>query len=250
MKFLQNAVLAALKRVQLFIDAYAAVLAALLDLTAARKCLDAVVASFNDHAYNQDATDRGVKGETAKQYQLRVRLRGERMEPIALIARKNLRSTPEFVALQMPKPTVRGEAFLASATAVADAAAIHKDIFIAHGMPKPFSTISRRPSPRWCSADSPASRPDRGSTGCTGDRGRGCLARDTGSNHSNHAARRGGLTRVLCGRWPVVRYRPPATHNEDLSKEGRGTHEPISPGTRRPARAARAHPASPPPSPI
>jgi hypothetical protein len=60
------------------------------------------------------------------------------MEPIALIARKNLRSTPEFAALQMPKPRVRGEAFLASATAMADAAAIHKDTFIAHGMPPAF----------------------------------------------------------------------------------------------------------------
>jgi hypothetical protein len=79
-----------------------------------------------------------VKGETAKQHQLREKLRGERMEPIALIARKNLRTTPEFAALQMPKPSVRGEAFLASASAMADAAAIHKDTFIAHGMPAAF----------------------------------------------------------------------------------------------------------------
>jgi hypothetical protein len=96
LRFLQNAVLAALKRVQLFLDQYAAVLAAIIDLSAARKRLDAVVASFSDHAYNQDANDRGVKGETAKQRQLREKLRGERMEPIALIARKNLRTTPQF----------------------------------------------------------------------------------------------------------------------------------------------------------
>jgi hypothetical protein len=42
MRFLQNAVLAALKRVQLFLDQYAAVLATLIDLTAARKRLDDV----------------------------------------------------------------------------------------------------------------------------------------------------------------------------------------------------------------
>ena len=60
------------------------------------------------------------------------------MEPIALIARKNLRTTPEFAALQMPKPTVRGDAFLASARAMADAAAVHTDTFIAHGMPAAF----------------------------------------------------------------------------------------------------------------
>jgi hypothetical protein len=138
MRFLQNAVLAALKRVQLFLGEYAAVLAAIVDLTAARKRLDAVVASFSDHAYNQDANDRGVKGETAKQHQLRVKLRGERMQPIALIARKNLRTTPEFAALQMPKPRVRGEAFIVSANAMADAAVIHKDTLIEQGMPPAF----------------------------------------------------------------------------------------------------------------
>jgi len=37
MRFLQNAVLAALKRVQLFLDDNVAVLAAIVDLTAARK---------------------------------------------------------------------------------------------------------------------------------------------------------------------------------------------------------------------
>jgi hypothetical protein len=138
MRFLQNAVLAALKRVQLFLDDNAAVLAAIVDLTAARKRLDAVVASFTDHAYNQDAGSRGAKGETAKQRQLRLTLRAQQMDPIALIARKNLRTTPEFAALQMPKPTVSGEAFIASAKAMADAAAIHKDTFIEHGLPSTF----------------------------------------------------------------------------------------------------------------
>ena len=138
MRFLQNAVLAALKRVQLFLDEYAAVLAATVDLTAARKRLDAVVSSFTEHAYDQDAGDRGAKGETAKQRQLRVKLRGERMAPVALIARKNLRTTPEFAALQMPKLKVSGQAFIASAKAMADAATIHKDIFIEHGLPSAF----------------------------------------------------------------------------------------------------------------
>ena len=40
----------ALTGVQLFLDEYAAVLAAIVDLTAARKRLAAVVASFSDHA--------------------------------------------------------------------------------------------------------------------------------------------------------------------------------------------------------
>jgi len=138
MRFLQNAVLAALKRVQAFLDEYAAVLAALVDLTAARKRLDDVVASFSDHAYQQDAGNRGAKGETAKQRQLRLSLRSQQMDPIALIARKNLRSTPEFAALQMPKSSVVGEGFIASARAMADAATVHKDTFVEHGLPATF----------------------------------------------------------------------------------------------------------------
>src|SRR5438270_11500302 len=138
MRFLQNAVLAALKRVQLFLDQYAAILANLVDLTAARKRLDDVVASFADHAYNQDTGDRGAKGETAKQRQLRVKLRSQQMEPIALIARKNLRTTPEFASLQMPKPSVAGEGFIASAKAMADAATVHKDTFTEHGLSSTF----------------------------------------------------------------------------------------------------------------
>jgi len=43
-----------------------------------------------------------------------VQLRGQQMEPIAFIARKNLRTTPEFAALQMSTPAVSGEAFIAS----------------------------------------------------------------------------------------------------------------------------------------
>ena len=138
MRFLQNAVLAALKRVQLFLDEYGAVLAALVDLTTARKRLDDVVASFADHAYNQDAGNRGALGESAKQRQFRMNLRAKQMNPIALIARKNLRTTPEFAALQMPKPTVSGQALIASAKAMADAATVHKDTFVEHGLPSTF----------------------------------------------------------------------------------------------------------------
>lgn len=138
MRFLQNAVLAALKRVQLFLDDNAAVLAAIVDLAAARKRLDAVIASFSSHAYDQEANDRGAKGETAKQRKLRVQVRSQQMQPIALIARKNLRTTPQFAALQMPKSTVTGEAFIASGNAMADAATIHKDTFIEHGLPPTF----------------------------------------------------------------------------------------------------------------
>ena len=109
-----------------------------VDFTAARKRLDEVLTSFSGHALDQDVGDRGAKGETARQRQLRFKLRTELMEPIAVIARHNLRSVPEFKALQMPKQEVRGQAFIASASGMADAAAIHKDTLVGHGLPPTF----------------------------------------------------------------------------------------------------------------
>jgi len=133
----QNAVLEALLRALQFLIENAALLTG-VDFTAARQRLDAVIASFNTHAFDQDVGVRVAKGETSKQRQLRVKLRKEQMEPIALIARRNLRSTPEFAALQMPKPTVKGQAFLASANGMADAATIHHDTLVTHGLPATF----------------------------------------------------------------------------------------------------------------
>jgi hypothetical protein len=133
----QNAVLDALQRTQRFLDENSALLTG-VDLTAARKRLDDVVTSFSGHAFDQDVGGRVAKGETAKQHALRLKLRVEQMEPIAIIARHNLRSTPEFKALQMPKPSVRGQAFIASAKGMADAATVHKDTLVGHGLQPTF----------------------------------------------------------------------------------------------------------------
>lgn len=133
----QNAVLDALQRAQRFFDENGVLFAA-VDLAAARKRLDDVVASFVTHAFDQDAGLRSAKGETAKQRQLRVKLRRQQMRPIAVVARRNLQNTPEFVALQLPKPTLTGQAFVASAKGMADAAAMHKDTLLANGLPSTF----------------------------------------------------------------------------------------------------------------
>ncbi|HEY2851994.1 MAG TPA: hypothetical protein VGJ18_04065 [Gemmatimonadaceae bacterium] len=138
MRFLQNAVFSALLRVQRFFGEYAAALTGDVDFTAARKRLDDVIASFTTHAVEQNATDRDTKGESAKQQQLRVQLSTDVMRPIAEIARRNLRTTPEFKALQMPKRRIGGPAFVASANGMAEAATIHKDTLIERGLPADF----------------------------------------------------------------------------------------------------------------
>jgi hypothetical protein len=134
----QNAVLGALKRAHRFLEENAALLALLLDLSGALRRLAKVLASFTAHAFDQDVGERGEKGETAKQRQLRLSLRRHQMEPIAIIARGNLRIVPEFAALQMPKQWVRGQAFLASAKGMIEAATIHHDILIEQGLSSNF----------------------------------------------------------------------------------------------------------------
>jgi hypothetical protein len=138
MRISQNAVLEALRRAQVFLEENAALLAALLDLSGALRRLAKVLASFREHAFDQDAGDRGEKGETAKQRQLRLSLRRHQMEPIAVIARGNLRSVPEFAALQMPKQWVRGYAFIASANGMVGAAEIHRETLIDQGLSSNF----------------------------------------------------------------------------------------------------------------
>ena len=133
----QNAVLSALERAQPFLEANAAQLTG-VDLTTARRRLDDVIASFTTHAVDQNANDRDVKGESAKQQQLRLTLASDVMRPIAEIARRNLRSVPEFKALQMPRQTVTGPAFIAGAEGMEKAATIHKDTLIERGLPSDF----------------------------------------------------------------------------------------------------------------
>jgi hypothetical protein len=134
---IQDALSDALTGAQGFLDENEAQLTG-VDFTAARKRLDEVAASLTSHAFDQDVGVRGALAETAKQRQLRIKLRQEQMDPVALIARRNLRAVPEFTALQMPKSTLRGQGFLASARGMANAASVHKDTLIGHGLPATF----------------------------------------------------------------------------------------------------------------
>lgn len=69
----EDALFDALLRAKPFLDENAALLTG-ADLTAARKRLDDVIASFSANAADQNVGERGAKGETAKQQQLGLRL--------------------------------------------------------------------------------------------------------------------------------------------------------------------------------
>lgn len=133
----QNAVLSALLRAQGFLGDNEAQTNS-IDLTGARRRLDAIIASFTTHAVGQSANDRDVKGEIAKQHQLRLMLATDVMRPIAEIARRDLRTVPEFKALRMSRQRATGPAYVASAKGMAEAAAKHKDTLVERGMPADF----------------------------------------------------------------------------------------------------------------
>lgn len=133
----QNAVFSALQRADGFLDENTTALTGIVDLTTARKRLEDVIVSFTTHAVDQNANDRDTKGESAKQQQLRLFLTTDVMRPIAEIARRNLRTTPEFTSLRMPHNVV-GPAFLASAKGMAEAATIHQATLIERGLPADF----------------------------------------------------------------------------------------------------------------
>ena len=138
MQTVQNAVFSALQRAKGFIEENLGALTSAVDFTAARRRLEEIVVSFTTHAVDQNTNDRGVKGESAKQQQLRVTLTADVMRPIAEVARRNLRTTPEFKALQMPRHAITGPAFAASAQGMAEAAMIHKETLIDRGLPADF----------------------------------------------------------------------------------------------------------------
>jgi hypothetical protein len=139
MKNRESAVTEALQRAKLFLLQYRERLEAdHAEFARALQKLEEVLDSLMAFGVDQDTGYRGAAGETAKQRRLRLDLRTEWLKPIAAIARRNLRPVPEFDALQMPKASLRGQAFTASARGMAAAAAAHRDALVGYGLPETF----------------------------------------------------------------------------------------------------------------
>ena len=128
----------ALRRAGCYLDETAGLLLGAVDFTGARRWLDELLTILTEQSTEQDTAHRGARGGTARLHQLREKLRKEHMEPIAAIAQLTLWDVPEFVALRAPNAHVRASEFLASARAMARAAAIHKEAFVNRGLPPTF----------------------------------------------------------------------------------------------------------------
>ncbi|HEY4130929.1 MAG TPA: hypothetical protein VGM50_09950 [Gemmatimonadaceae bacterium] len=132
MRYQQNAVLGALRHAQTFFDENPTAVAGLS--ATARNELDRVTDAFSKEAVNQDAGLRGTEGEVSRGRSLRTALRAKHMAPIAEVAKYKLQSMPEFSSLTLPSVNISEESLVASATSMADAAAVHAQTFIDSGL--------------------------------------------------------------------------------------------------------------------
>jgi hypothetical protein len=120
----------------MFLDAQAAVVGPAV--AASRRNLDDVVTQLTAFAAAQASGNINSRGETAKQRTLRRALRRDHMRPIAEVAKQQLRDVPEFHALVMPADGTTSAQLVARATAMADAAQVHEQVFTEVGMPEEF----------------------------------------------------------------------------------------------------------------
>jgi hypothetical protein len=137
MHVLQEFILEALRRVQRFLEDNTPLLDA-VNQSEARKRLDETVTQMGSHAVDQVAGRRSAVGETAKQRAMRLALRNNYMEPIAVIAGQKLREQPEFTVLRLPPWNVKGARLTAAATDMANAAEKYTDLFVQAGLPTDF----------------------------------------------------------------------------------------------------------------
>ncbi|HEY4303507.1 MAG TPA: hypothetical protein VGM82_03525 [Gemmatimonadaceae bacterium] len=136
MRYKQNAVLTSLRRVQQFFDDNTQGLSALNP--AARKELDDLVVQLTTLSAAQESSRRSSKGETSRSRALRVALLQYHMVPISQVAKLKLPAVPEFSALSQPPRDLSTEGLVSAATAMADAATLHLQIFIASGLATTF----------------------------------------------------------------------------------------------------------------
>jgi hypothetical protein len=141
MKKAQSNVVETLRQMGTFADANVGILGP--GIAASRRNVGDVVSQLTAYAVSQESGKIASRGATARQQVLRAALRMDHMRAIAGIARLKLRDVPEFHALVMPPKNASSAQLVASATAMADAAVLHEDVFKDVGMPDDFVSSLR-----------------------------------------------------------------------------------------------------------
>jgi hypothetical protein len=127
-----------LRRIQQFMDTFAAPLT-VVNATAARKELDQLVKDMGTNERAQAINTLNAKGQTATLVALRHTLVDEHMRPVATIAAAHLRTVPNFKALELPRVDVKVAVLVQDATAMAEAARAHQQVFVENGRPQDFA---------------------------------------------------------------------------------------------------------------
>ena len=140
MQSIQSTVLGTLQRAQRFLDDNAAALGPSITQSATRTTLDQAVTALAAQAVAQTGSKRAALATTAKLKVLRAALRKNHLQPIATIARAQLKQVPEFVALKMPPVNATSSTLVHAATAMHDAASQYQQTFVDAGLAPDFPT--------------------------------------------------------------------------------------------------------------
>jgi hypothetical protein len=138
MKAYQIRKFAMLRRVQQFMDDYAASLAG-VNASAVRKELDQLVAEMGLNESIQAWSTLDAKGKTALQESLRRALVKHHMRPVATIAAAHLYDVPNFEALRPRTKGVKVAILVQDAMAMAEAARPYQQLFVEYGRPDDFA---------------------------------------------------------------------------------------------------------------
>jgi hypothetical protein len=137
MRTVHGTVLEALLGAQRFMDSNAPLIDE-INKSNARQNLDAAAAKLGEFGALQAQQTRESSGETARQRSLVREVRRTYLQPIQAVARRVLRTQPEFKGLKLPGAGAGILKVVAGAKGMANAAAVHERALIDAGLPPTF----------------------------------------------------------------------------------------------------------------
>ena len=133
----QEHLIEALARVEDFLGSHQAVMATVIT-SKAHQNFSASRERLVEHMKAQAEHTRGIRAAAAVKRRLAIRLVRDHFRPIAVVAKKHLRSAEEFAALTQPRKRPRHVALVAAGHGMARAAQLHEALFLEAGLPADF----------------------------------------------------------------------------------------------------------------
>ncbi len=121
---------------QRFLDEHASFVGT-INQSGTGRLLDAMILQAENSASAQAGSKRLRTGHAASLAAAKRKLRGV-MRPVAEVAKSHLRDVPEFLALFMPRVSIKTEEVVAAAGAMVSAASPYADTFIQSGLAPDF----------------------------------------------------------------------------------------------------------------